>query len=53
MLEITINHDGDSYMIDVWSDKVVRHAGVNFTRNANELLDMIEELLLDYRTGGK
>jgi len=49
MLEITINHDGNNYMIDVWSDNVVRHSGVNFTKNANELLDMIEEILLDYK----
>ena len=50
MLEITINHDGNNYMIDVWSDKHLRHAGLNFTKNANELLDMIEEILLDYRS---
>jgi len=49
MLEITINHDGKNYMIDVWCDKQIRHTGLYFTAAGFEILDMIEEILLDYK----
>lgn len=49
MLEITINHVKSEYLVDVWCDKEVRHSGTNITYSHNTVLEIIEEVLMDYR----
>jgi len=52
VLEIEITHDKRyGYGIDVVSDKNVRHNHqLHWTHNHNLIVDMVEEILNDYRS---
>jgi len=51
MLKVEIVHDKKAgYGIDVMSDKDVRYnQSLTWTKNHQDILDILEEVLLDYR----
>lgn len=51
MLKVDVEHQGGSvYLVDVLCDKGVRHMGFSVAYNSDEVLDLLGEVLLDYRS---
>jgi len=38
------------YMVDIVSDKGVRNMGFNIAHNTDDVLDILSEVFLDYRS---
>jgi len=50
MLRILIEHNaGRGYLIDVECSKPVRHMGSNILGSHIDILDMVDEVIYDYR----